>query len=539
MSGTTVMKRNEMEAVPLSATTPKPPAAASEEAVLIEQGYRGYNIVLHRDQFIALAVSLAGQELSGLTEAELRAQEQAGNIVLADSLAEIKRRIDALGPTVLDADFQGFRLVLYRNRCYGIAHALGDVDIATLDPAALQAHQQAGTIILAPCTEQTQQRIIVAEAGAPAPQGTQKARALMLGTVPAEQVGAFLHRVSEHDVTLLAPATWTGAGPCRTLPHRNRAGQPTAAFDSIDTLPEELERLKAEQFEVVFIPYMDRLAWNGRLPERLGAALARKVVVLFANGDSRTYEGEDLNRIQYNRAYLDTMFRFVPPLKGCNILEIGCSDGLACDLLLTEEPHSVVGVDVCEAPGSRFHDPRLNFAQMDAGRLQFPDKHFDLVYSIAVLEHCPDPSAVLQEMKRVTKPGGYVFAQAGPLYYSPFGHHMFGYFDKYPWVHLRLTPEQIISGARVEGIADRLKAETGRDIEEYIGAMLNPRHINGKSLPEYGLTSFVQTDEIEVLHFAISREGENLLTEDIVQQLASIGRENLVTHGFELVFRVL
>ncbi len=42
-----------------------------------------------------------------------------------------------------------------------------------------------------------------------------------------------------------------------------------------------------------------------------------------------------------------------------------------------------------------------------AERLPFDDNEFDLTYSIAVLEHVSDARTALQEIARVTKPGGY------------------------------------------------------------------------------------------------------------------------------------
>lgn len=45
-----------------------------------------------------------------------------------------------------------------------------------------------------------------------------------------------------------------------------------------------------------------------------------------------------------------------------------------------------------------------SFASSD--RLPFPDEHFDLVYSVAALEHMPEPQATVGEIARVLAPGG-------------------------------------------------------------------------------------------------------------------------------------
>jgi SAM-dependent methyltransferase len=49
----------------------------------------------------------------------------------------------------------------------------------------------------------------------------------------------------------------------------------------------------------------------------------------------------------------------------------------------------------------------------DARQLQFPDNHFDLVYSISVIEHIPEEgdTDALREFRRVLKPGGIAIVE--------------------------------------------------------------------------------------------------------------------------------
>ena len=57
-------------------------------------------------------------------------------------------------------------------------------------------------------------------------------------------------------------------------------------------------------------------------------------------------------------------------------------------------------------------DPSWNYSKLDVfGRLEelpFPDGSFDHVLSIVVLEHTPQPGLVIEEFRRILKPGGMV-----------------------------------------------------------------------------------------------------------------------------------
>ncbi len=52
------------------------------------------------------------------------------------------------------------------------------------------------------------------------------------------------------------------------------------------------------------------------------------------------------------------------------------------------------------------------------------DESFDFVYSINVLEHAQPWQKLLLEMIRVLRPGGLLYLQYHPIWWSPKGHHM-------------------------------------------------------------------------------------------------------------------
>lgn len=297
--------------------------------------------------------------------------------------------------------------------------------------------------------------------------------------------------------------------------------------------------LKARGYSVVVIPSSYPDTWRDNAFEAAAASIAPQIEVVYSSGLRRRYVGENLHRLVYNKAYLASMLQVIPELTGKTVLEVGCSDGLVCDMVALLGARKVVGVDVMRTVGCGFIDSGVDYHVMDAADLKFPDETFDVVFSIATLEHVPNPPRVLDEITRVLRRGGYAYVQAGPLYHSPFGHHMFGYFQAEPWIHLRKTKDEIIRHAKEHGIDAAIKRDLGLSAEAYISGMLSRDHLNGLLLAEYGLEEFRSRRDIKVLKYDVSYEGRELISPDIIRELTHFTESQLIEHGFELAFRKL
>lgn len=100
---------------------------------------------------------------------------------------------------------------------------------------------------------------------------------------------------------------------------------------------------------------------------------------------------------------------------GKTLLDVGCGGGLLTEAMV-QRGAIVTGIDMGAAPLSvaRLHakESRLtvDYQQISAEQLAeaCPDK-FDVVCCLEVLEHIPDPAALLSSCARLTKPGGHLF----------------------------------------------------------------------------------------------------------------------------------
>ena len=121
---------------------------------------------------------------------------------------------------------------------------------------------------------------------------------------------------------------------------------------------------------------------------------------------------------QYHFEKLHHLLRLVPfdDFPGRSVLEVGCGAGV--DLArFAKGGAEVTGVDL--AP-SAIALARANFEQQglqgrfevaDGERLPFPDNSFDMVFAHGVVQYTANPRQLVEECRRVLKPGGEAIFQ--------------------------------------------------------------------------------------------------------------------------------
>ena len=142
------------------------------------------------------------------------------------------------------------------------------------------------------------------------------------------------------------------------------------------------------------------------------------------------------------------------------VLEIGAGSGQLQDVV-----SDYTGLDIAASAARYFHKP---FVEGSATDLPFENESFDSVWSVWTLEHIPNPERALDEMRRVTRTGGYLFLW--PTWRCPpwrsQGYEVRPYSDFDWWgkarklsVGFRSNPYLILAG---RGTARSLRALYGR-----------------------------------------------------------------------------
>jgi SAM-dependent methyltransferase len=128
-------------------------------------------------------------------------------------------------------------------------------------------------------------------------------------------------------------------------------------------------------------------------------------------------------------------------LAGHSVIDFGCGEGAEA-LELAERGAHVYGLDIQDDLLARASE-RARAARL-AERCRFgrePNELADAIVALDSFEHFADPSAVLDQMYSLLKPGGRVIASFGPTWYHPLGGHLFSVF---PWAHLVFSERALI-----------------------------------------------------------------------------------------------
>jgi 2-polyprenyl-6-hydroxyphenyl methylase/3-demethylubiquinone-9 3-methyltransferase len=125
------------------------------------------------------------------------------------------------------------------------------------------------------------------------------------------------------------------------------------------------------------------------------------------NGDFRPLHEINPLRLDWIRQHVS--------LSGAKVVDIGCGGGILTEAMAAANAN-VTGVDMAEAPlaVARLHQHEskldIDYRQATAEELaESEGASYDVVTCLEMLEHVPDPAAVINACYELVKPGGHVF----------------------------------------------------------------------------------------------------------------------------------
>lgn len=154
-------------------------------------------------------------------------------------------------------------------------------------------------------------------------------------------------------------------------------------------------------------------------------------------------------------------------IRGATVLDVGGGAGYLTRALREAGARCVL-VDADLGELSWRGPPLSGSVVADARALPVPSDAVDLVVSSNVLEHVPDPFAIVDEMARVIRPGGHLWISF-TNWYGPWGGH-----ETSPWHYL--------GGARARR---RYAGRAGHDPKNVFGESLFALHV-GTALRRLG-----------------------------------------------------
>ncbi len=126
----------------------------------------------------------------------------------------------------------------------------------------------------------------------------------------------------------------------------------------------------------------------------------------------KKWTGERLETFVLNETTVEHLHRYgivMPFIEDKTVLDIACGEGYGSKLL-SSKALKVIGVDIdletIEKASKKYGSSNLTFIQGSADKIPVKDGSIDTVVSFETIEHHDKHNEMMNEIKRVLKPGG-------------------------------------------------------------------------------------------------------------------------------------
>jgi len=155
-------------------------------------------------------------------------------------------------------------------------------------------------------------------------------------------------------------------------------------------------------------------------------------------------KGEDTIKFFLEKYTAEEMF------KGKKVLDFGCGAGGKSLYYASLGAEKVTGIDIVESYKEESEalakklglSDKFEFVLGSATESGFADNTFDTIIMNDFMEHVSDPEKVLEEARRIIRPGGRIYINFPP-YYHPFGAHISDAVNM-PWCHVFFSETTLV-----------------------------------------------------------------------------------------------